>query len=70
MAACRLCGSSITWLKSRGKPIPLDRNTSTDGDVRIINKIVIVLRGDELERARAQSVPLYVRHSKSCTGRP
>lgn len=71
---CSRCGAAIYWAvtAANGKRIPLDLHTHDDGNVRLENRrgrlpLAHVLTGEELDRARDRSVPLYVAHFATCT---
>lgn len=69
-STCRSCGASIVWIETAaGRPMPL--NVAPDpvrGNVIVDEggKRGAVASGDELERMRAEGVPLRISHHATC----
>ena len=71
MPACRSCGSEILWaITVNGKPIPIDREPSADGNVRITmdtsgRRQALVLGPLDVE-LYPEGEPLYLSHFVTC----
>ncbi|QOV99541.1 hypothetical protein [Rhodococcus pyridinivorans] len=70
---CRSCRAAIVWVKTRrGKNLPLDPEPTQDGNVLVhfplrSGPVADVLKDDgHLAAMRAQRVPLYTSHFKTC----
>lgn len=71
---CRRCGATITWaVTTGGKRMPLDRDPSKRGNVRIVRltgttPVVKVLTRAELDEltATGANTPLYLAHFATC----
>lgn len=76
---CHDCGSEIRWfqpMRPDGKPMPVDVSPDPDeGTIRRhisgpANKTILLgeaLRGDALDRARADGEQLWMHHSTTCS---
>jgi hypothetical protein len=63
-AVCGSCGAAIVWAKtSNDKPMPLDAEPSSDGNIQYAYGRAIYLGTEERE---ASNEPLYVSHFATC----
>lgn len=71
---CRSCPARFQWAltEAKGKRTPIDPEPSPEGTIRLrargneLLPYAIVLRGDELDEARAAGENLYLTHFATC----
>lgn len=74
-AQCKWCKESIVrWArdKNNAHPLPLEMRPSPDGTLLLDLQrgVYEQLKGDDLDRARARSIPLFRSHSSYCKAKP
>lgn len=65
---CRRCGAPIVWVRTaaNGRPMPIDPDTTEDGNVALVRGRAHVVAGAQLEQLRAFDQPLYRPHFATC----
>lgn len=69
------CQAPIIWARTKtGKSMPFDAQPSQGGTFRVLRRqgftYGLVVRGKDLQRARADSEPLYTSHFATCPAAP